>query len=154
MRRPASSSSAKAQTHPRVLPAFKSTYFTLINLGDMEWKSQRPIRYWRLARHSPNPQFYISLGAIIILLAVSARMKKAGVRAGSRTGRLGLVMHWASLLIAAILFGSGGFILATATTVNDNTMFIVGLWWAAAIVVWLIGKAVRFILTGPPPPNA
>jgi hypothetical protein len=100
-----------------------------------------------------NPQLYISMGAIIIVLAVSARMKNAGVRAGSRAGRFGLVVHWASLLIAAIPFGLGGLILANAKTVNDNTILFVGLWWAAAIEIRLIGKAVRFILTGPLPPS-
>jgi hypothetical protein len=101
-----------------------------------------------------EPKLYLSLGAILIVLAMSNRMKTAGVSAGSIIGRLGLVVHWAALLIAAILFGVGSFVLADAgQPVNNNAMVIVGLWWAAAVLVWLVGKAVRFILTGPLPPS-
>jgi hypothetical protein len=101
---------------------------------------------------------YLTIGAIILVFAISDRMKTTGVRAGSMIGRLGLVLHWTSLLIAAIPFGLGCIVLADAKIVNNNTMFEAGLWWAAAILVWLIGKAARFILTGPllpseqPPP--
>jgi hypothetical protein len=100
-----------------------------------------------------EPKFYLSMGLIIVVLVISNRMKTAGVRTGSMIGRLGLVIHWAALVIAAILFGLGCIVLADAKTVNNNTMFEAGLWLAAAILVWLIGKAARFILTGPLPPS-
>jgi hypothetical protein len=96
-----------------------------------------------------EPKFYITMGVVVLVLAIGARMNHVGRRAGSMVGRLGLVIHWAALFVAVALFIVGVVQLATAQTVNDNTIVIVGLWWATAFVVWLTGKGLRFVLTGP-----
>jgi hypothetical protein len=96
-----------------------------------------------------NPQLYIGVGILLLIMALSARMKSQGARAGSMVGRLGLVIHWASLLLALATFLVGAFILATAVPLNENQKLVVGLLWASSLLVWLIGRALRFVLTGP-----
>src|SRR4051794_1666644 len=96
-----------------------------------------------------NPQLYIGLGILLLMMALSARMKSQGARAGSLVGRLGLLMHWGSLLLALAMFLVGAFILATEAPLNENNKLVVGLLWASALLVWLIGRALRFVLTGP-----
>jgi hypothetical protein len=86
-------------------------------------------------------------------MAPFSRMRSEGERAGSAVGRLGLVLYWASLLVALPLLAVGAFMLVTMPNSHDMPM-LVGLSWAAALVVWLIGKSLRFILTGPLPPPA
>jgi hypothetical protein len=108
-------------------------------------------KFQALVRTFGEPKFYLTLGANILVSALTGRSEKPALekvtRQSSMLGRLGLVLHWTALLIAAVLFGLGCFVLVTAPAVNENTMVFVAMWWVPAIIVWLIGKAARFILT-------
>jgi hypothetical protein len=65
----------------------------------------------------------------------------------TKAGRLGVVLHWAPLVIAAVLLGSAGLVL-TQMQRGDN--FIVsGALGVTAVMVWLVGKSLRYSLTGP-----
>ena len=54
------------------------------------------------------------------------------------------MLHWASLLIAVILLAIAGVILAEA----PKNKLAAGLLAIVAMIVWLLGKAARYILTG------
>jgi hypothetical protein len=59
-----------------------------------------------------------------------------------------LRIHWTSLLIAVLLLGVAGFIVAEPK--SDQSLFgLAAVIATGALVVWLIGKALRYILTGP-----
>jgi hypothetical protein len=95
-----------------------------------------------------EPKFYLTLGAIILFLAFTGRSeKKARQPQPSMLARVGLVLHWTALLIAAILFGLGCLALSYAPVVNENAIAVMAMCWVAAVIVWLLGKAARFILT-------
>ncbi len=101
-----------------------------------------------LVQFFERPQLYIEAGVALLAVGLIARMKRQGARATSMSGRLGLVIHWASLLVALLLLVVGAFFLATQSGQADTPLFV-GVSWAAALIVWLIGKSLRFILTGP-----
>jgi hypothetical protein len=96
-----------------------------------------------------QPQFYVHLAVVMILLAVLGRAKRTAQAVPTRLGRLGVVLHWASLFVAAILLVCAGLILSQMKDGDSFMLTISGAFGAAALVVWLIGKAFRYILTGP-----
>jgi hypothetical protein len=96
-----------------------------------------------------QPQFYLQLGLALIVLFIFARAKRTAHSISSRVGRLGLVLHWGALLIAVVLLGLAGLLLAEAPKTNDTAMWVAGGLAASAVIVWLIGKSLRYILTGP-----
>ena len=60
------------------------------------------------------------------------------------------MLHWASLLMAVALITTAGVILTQTSKLNDSFVItvVVGL-AAGGVIVWLIGKALQYILTGP-----
>jgi hypothetical protein len=96
-----------------------------------------------------KPQFYFEMGFILILLACVARAKRTARSIPTKAGRLGLVLHWAALLVAVVLLGAAGLIVTQAKQVNDTNVLVAVVLGVSALVVWLVGKALRYILTGP-----
>ena len=66
--------------------------------------------------------------------------------------RFGLFVSWIATAVALVLGGLGavGFYNAS-TPINDNTWFISGGLCAAAVVVWLLGRGIYFVLAGSTP---
>lgn len=86
-----------------------------------------------------------------LLFYIESRMNKRGREAGSIVGRLGLVVNWGANLLA-VVFVILGWIRITNSQgpkLSEPEWFIACLMWAAALIVWLVGKAIRFVLTGP-----
>jgi hypothetical protein len=97
-----------------------------------------------------EPQFYLTMLLILFLFLAGARAKRTAHSITTKVGRLGLVLHWASLLVAAVLLCAAGLILTQAKQVTDPTVVVSGLLAGGALLVWLVGKSLRYILTGPP----
>lgn len=96
-----------------------------------------------------EPKFYLQLAFALLVLFAISRAGRTARSIPTKTGRLGLVLHWASLLIAVVLLGFAGLRLADAPTGNHTALLDVGVLAIVAAVIWLIGKALRYILTGP-----
>ncbi|MCP2217456.1 hypothetical protein M2226_002347 [Bradyrhizobium elkanii] len=96
-----------------------------------------------------TPQLYLSVGIALLLLACAARAKRTSHGIPTKVGRLGLVLHWGALLIAVVLLGLAGVLLVAAPRINDTVVLVAGCLAFAATVIWLAGKALRYILTGP-----
>ena len=63
----------------------------------------------------------------------------------SRAGQLGRLVHWAATAIV-LYIGAGGLLGASATAAPDR---LFGLWILAPMaMIYLIGRGVRFILSG------
>jgi len=96
-----------------------------------------------------QPQFFAEMGFILILLVALARAKRKAQSVPTKAGRLGVVLHWASLIIATVLVGAAGLILTQMKPGNDFILLVSGVLGVSAVIVWLIGKSLRYILTGP-----
>lgn len=59
--------------------------------------------------------------------------------------RLGQVLYWTGCVFAALIF-VGGALVARTETYNPWGVFFV--FAVAAVVVWVIGRGVRYVLTG------
>jgi hypothetical protein len=97
-----------------------------------------------------QPKFYLQLAFVALVLYGFGRARRTAQSISTRVGRLGLVLHWGALLIAVVLLGLAGLLLAEAPKTNDTALWVAGGLAAAAVIVWLIGKSLRYILTGPP----
>jgi hypothetical protein len=64
--------------------------------------------------------------------------------------RFGLFLSWIATAVALILGGLGAFVFYTSRTSNDVWLMSGGL-CAAALVVWLLGRGIYFVLAGSPP---
>jgi hypothetical protein len=65
------------------------------------------------------------------------------------TARFGLFLSWIATVVALILGGFAAFMAYTSSSPND--MWLVGGFCAAALVVWLLGRGIFFVLAGSPP---
>jgi hypothetical protein len=92
-----------------------------------------------------EPKFYLQLAFVALVLFGISRAGRTARSIPTKTGRLGLVLHRASLLVAVILLAIAGVILAEA----PKNKLDAGLLAVAAAIVWLVGKAARYILAGP-----
>jgi len=92
-----------------------------------------------------EPKFYVHLAVVALVLFGLSRAGRTARSIPTKIGRLGLVLHWASLLVAVILLAVAGVILAEA----PKNKLDAGALAVAAAIVWLLGKATRYILTGP-----
>jgi hypothetical protein len=61
-------------------------------------------------------------------------------------GRLGNVLYWAASAIAVLIVL--GTILAVANSDNPARYFGAAMGLAAAVVVWLVGRATLYVLAG------
>jgi hypothetical protein len=68
-------------------------------------------------------------------------------RANTVTGRLAIVLSWAANTTAILALSFAGFIYFKGH--GDNIYLVVGAWSAFGIVIFLIGKAILFVLAGP-----
>jgi hypothetical protein len=88
-----------------------------------------------------QPQFYFEMIFIVIVLAALARAKRTARSVPTKVGRLGVVLHWASLIIAAVLLGAAGLILTQMKHGDDFILVVSGVLGVSAVIVWLIGKS-------------
>lgn len=63
--------------------------------------------------------------------------------------RLGNVLYWAGTGIAALcVIGGGAFAISIYNYNRADAYFIGALWLVSAAVIWLIGRACRYVLAG------
>lgn len=62
--------------------------------------------------------------------------------------RLGHVLFWAGVLIAAVLIGFAIFVLYEPSVPAQNRAILMGLACGLAVLAFLIGKACRYVLSG------
>jgi hypothetical protein len=103
-----------------------------------------------------QPKFWVQLAFVTLVILGISRAKRTARGIHTKVGRLGLVLHWASLLMAVALITTAGVILTQSSKTDDSFVItvVVGL-AAAGVIVWLVGRSLRYILTGPsvPPPT-
>jgi hypothetical protein len=61
-------------------------------------------------------------------------------------------LHWAALAVCAVLVGTAGLIATQAKQLDDGPVYGAAALSVLALVIWLFGKALRYILTGPTEP--
>jgi hypothetical protein len=91
----------------------------------------------------------LAFGLLALIIYAFSRAHRTARNTPTMAGRFGLVVHWGSLIIAAVLLGGVVFILTKAQPLNGVAIVVAMGLVGAAVVVWLLGKAVRFVLTGP-----
>jgi hypothetical protein len=94
-----------------------------------------------------QPDVYISMGVILVLMFAYSRAKQSARNTTTMAGRFGLVVHWGCLIVAGVLLAGAVLILAQPT--NDTGVIFASGLGIAAVVIWLLGKATRFVLAGP-----
>lgn len=99
-----------------------------------------------------SPRLLITMAIMGLLLFGEARAKRTAKSIPTKLGRLGLVLHWAALVVAVVLLGAAGLVLTQAQQASDFHVFVGVALGLAALVIWLVGKALRYILTGPMEP--
>ena len=99
-----------------------------------------------------SPQFFLEMAFLGLLFLGAARAKRTARSIPTRLGRLGLVLHWAALAVAAVLLGTAGLIATQAKQLDDGPVYGAAALGVLALVIWLVGKALRYILTGPTEP--
>jgi uncharacterized protein len=99
-----------------------------------------------------SPQLFVTMAFLGLLFWGEARAKRTARSIPTKLGRLGLVLHWAALAVAAVLLGTAGLIATQAKQLDDGPVFGAAALGVLALVIWLIGKALRYILTGPTEP--
>jgi hypothetical protein len=63
--------------------------------------------------------------------------------------RLGNVLYWAACLLAVAVIGFGVFVFySTGGGPVDRALFLLAMFGGVAIVIWLIGRAIRYVLSG------
>ncbi|WP_354202733.1 lysozyme inhibitor LprI family protein [Bradyrhizobium sp. JR4.1] len=96
-----------------------------------------------------SPRFFLTIAFVGLLFWGEARAKRTAQSIPTKLGRLGLVLHWASLVIAVMLFGAAGLVATQAKHFDDGAVLGGAALGILALVIWLVGKALRYILTAP-----
>jgi hypothetical protein len=89
-------------------------------------------------------------------LAVAAPLERRSQARRRRlttvTARLGLFLSWIATAVAVVLGGAGALWFYNAPTpFNGETWVFAGGLCASALVVWLLGRGIFFVLAGSPP---
>jgi hypothetical protein len=97
-------------------------------------------------------QMAFVVGALCLFWKLQSRAQARRRRLTTVAARFGLFVSWIATAVALVLGGLGavGFYNAP-TPINQNTWFISGGLCAVALVVWLLGRGVYFVLAGSPP---
>jgi hypothetical protein len=61
--------------------------------------------------------------------------------------RLGHVLYWAGCVLAALAIGVGAF-LSFAMVQRSDSIFVLVVATVVAILIWLLGRACRYVLAG------
>jgi hypothetical protein len=99
-----------------------------------------------------SPRFLLMMAVVGLVFFGEARAKRTAGSIPTKLGRLGLVLHWATLAVAVVCLAVAGLVLTQAKQANDFSVFVAVALGLAALVIWLVGKALRYVLTGPPEP--
>jgi uncharacterized protein YecT (DUF1311 family) len=99
-----------------------------------------------------SPRFLLTMAVVGLVFFGEARAKRTARSIPTKLGRLGLVLHWAALVVAVVCLGAAGLVLTQAKQANDVSVFVAMALGLAALLIWLVGKALRYILTGPMEP--
>lgn len=86
----------------------------------------------------------------LVLAGLERRSQARRRRLTTVTARLGWFLSWIATAVALALGGLGAAIFYTSGTSNDVWLFGGGL-CAGALVVWLLGRGIFFVLAGSPP---
>ena len=87
----------------------------------------------------------IGLVAVIVLLAVAVAAV-SGRGESPMAARLGNVLYWAASLVAGGFLVFGGLVLTFNR--GPDGPFIAGAFVGIGVVVWLVGRACRYVLAG------
>jgi hypothetical protein len=91
----------------------------------------------------------LALGAIYkIVVSLTKTPWKQRERANTVTGRLGVVLSWTANGIAILALALAAFVYFNGVVGDAN--LIAGAWCVFGVAVFLIGKAILFVFTGPP----
>jgi hypothetical protein len=96
---------------------------------------------------------YVLLVGWAVLCGIDTLQKRSHQRRRRLTtvaARFGLFLSWIATAVALVLGGLGAVVLYTSGTSNDVGLFA-GVLCAAALVVWLLGRGIYFVLAGSPP---
>jgi hypothetical protein len=94
-----------------------------------------------------KPDMYISMGVLLVLMFAYSRVKQTARNTTTMAARFGLVVHWGSSIVAGVLL-AGAVLIFMQPSNDTGVLFASGL-GIAALVIWLLGKATRFVLAGP-----
>jgi hypothetical protein len=98
-----------------------------------------------------DPSFYLHLLVVLAILWMFSRMGKTARSMPTMAARFGLVIYWASITIAVAIVCVAIVIVTEARSPNEFTWLVCAGLLLAAVVAWLLGKAIRYILAGPSP---
>lgn len=96
-----------------------------------------------------SPRLFLTMAVLGVLFWGEARAKRTARSIPTKLGRLGLVLHWVALAVAAVLLGTAGLIVTQAKRLDEGPALGAAALAILALVIWLVGKAMRYILTGP-----
>jgi hypothetical protein len=87
----------------------------------------------------------VGLVAVVVLLAI-AFAAVSGRGESPMAARLGEVLYWGASVIAGLLMIGAAF--AMVFGMGDDRFLMVGFVTVFAIIVWLVGRACRYVLAG------
>jgi len=98
---------------------------------------------------------YVAFVGVPVMWGLDTLQKRALARRRRLTtvaARFGLFVSWIATVVALVLGGAGALWFYNAPTpFNGETWFFAGGLCAAALVLWLLGRGVYFVLAGSPP---
>lgn len=95
-----------------------------------------------------EPKFYLQLSGVAVAFLIYGSMKRTARSMPTMVARFGLVIHWAALLAAFVLLCMAAMTVTNPGVTEAGWLFAFGE-VATALIVWLLGKAVRYVLSGP-----
>lgn len=96
------------------------------------------------------PYILVAVGGLTALIGAIVRHGQANRRRLTTvTARLGLFLSWIATTVAVFLGCVGAVVCFTETAAGH--MWFAGGFSAAALIVWLLGRGIFFVLAGSPP---
>ena len=87
----------------------------------------------------------------LLFAALEKRAQARRRRLTTVVARFGLFLRWIATAVALMLGGAGAIGFLYAPPIVNEMWFISGALCAAALVVWLLGRGIFFVLAGSPP---
>ena len=94
---------------------------------------------------------FVGGGFALLFGALEKRAQARRRRLTTVAARFGLFLRWIATAVALMLGGAGAIGFLYAPPVVNEMWIISGALCAAALVVWLLGRGIFFVLAGSPP---
>lgn len=94
---------------------------------------------------------FVGAPVMWVLDTLQKRAQARRRRLTTVTARFGLFVRWIATAAALILGGAGAVGFYNAPPIVNELWYISGGLCAAALVVWLLGRGIYFVLAGSPP---